>query len=416
MDTNWLVLGGNEVINTARVQAYAAGCGGGQVGCACPGLGQAIEGEGFTYTDPVTDDAPWLDPAVPHSDQFLGVFGRQATGLDEGTLTRSPVELAQHGANIGVPRYRHREIGYEATLVARTEAGLSYGMSWLASVLRGQPCGAVDCWGAQACVFAWCPDSAADGDEAVRFLYDVGLMEGPSTDQTFQSAGGLWYRDVSWTLAVGNPHVYTSPYIELGWPDASVTLVRVPPGGPTVQCTTAPPCAVDPDCPTPPLPPLPAQPVDPCWPLGAFRARRAMFSVPPGGVSTWFDTVPVVRIDVGDAPMSRLSMRFYANPTGADCDRWTDRCLACGEANVAFLPAGSVLTFDGRRQRVELDCSGGRGLALSEPTLFGPGGGLFSWPVIECASGLCIEVMWQDQGASPDAQVSIEMVARQEVV
>lgn len=416
MDTNWLTLAGNEIINTARVRAYAAGCGGGSVGCACPGLAEAVEGAGGEYVDPVVDDAPWMDPAVPASADFLGVFGREAEGLGNGTLQRTPVELAQNGANIGVPRYSHREIAYEATLVARTEAGLSYGTAWLASALRGSSCGQTDCWGSQACVFAWCPSGEEDGDTAQRFLFDMGLLEGPSTQRTFQATGGLWYRDVSWTLASGNPHIYTSPYISLPWSSAERDVVRIPPGGPLADCPQEPPCLSDPDCPTPELPPLPPQTVDPCWPLTGFQASRAMFSVPPGGVSTWFDTVPVVRIESGNAPLRRVSMRFYANPTGADCARFTDRCLACGEANIAFIPEGSVLTLDGRRQRVELDCSGGRGLALSEPVLFGPGGGLFTWPVIECASGLCVEVVWQREGSSEQVRVEMDMAARQEAI
>lgn len=417
MDTNWLTLGGNELVNTARVQAYAVGCGGGSIGCACPGLAQAVEGDGFGgYTDPVVDDAPWIDPAVPASGEFLGVLGLEAEGLGNGTMARSPVELAQHGANIGVPRFGHREITYEVSLVARTEAGLAYGTAWLASALRGTSCGEGECWGAVACVFAWCPTSHADGDAAQRYLYDVGLLEGPETTQVFRTDTGLWFRSVEFTLVAGNPHIYTAPYIQLGPSEGVRDVVRVPPGGLIAECEDALGCAYDPDCPPPPLPPLPPAPVDPCWPQTGFQAQRTMFSVPPGGVSAWFETVPVVRIESGGAPLRRVSVRFYANPTGADCGRFTDRCLACGEANLAYIPAGAVLTMDGRRKRTVMDCSGGRGLAVSEPVPFGSGGGLFAWPEIDCASGLCVEVLWERQGAAEDARIEIEMAARQEAV
>lgn len=417
MDTNWLTLGGNEIINSARVRAYTAACGGGSIGCACPGLAQAVEGDDFTgYTDPVVDDAPWIDSAVPASGEFLGVLGLEADGLGNGTLRRTPVDLAASGANIGTGRYGHREVTYTVTLVGRTEAGLSYGTSWLASALRATACGTGDCFGAEMCLFAWCPTDAADGDEAQRFLFDAGLLEGPETTRLFRSDNGLWLRTVEFTLVIGNPHLYTAPYIQLGPDDGDTSIVRVPPGGPGAVCPTEPGCAYDPDCPPPPLPPPPPQPVDPCWPISGFQGARTMFSVPPGGVSSWFETVPVVRITTGDQPLRRVSVRFYANPTGAPCDRFLDRCLACGEANFAYLPAGAELVLDGRRQRTIMDCSGGRGLALSEPVPFGPSGGLFSWPVIDCASGLCIEVLWERADASEEAAVEIEMAARQEAI
>lgn len=422
MDNNWLTLGGIEIINTARVQAYAVsapegddGCGGAtSLGCACPGLARAVEGEGFDrYTDPVTDEAGWYDVTVPHSADFLGVLGLEEEGLGSGTLSRTPTTLAAGGSNIGVSRFDHREFTYKVILVARSEAGMSYGLSWLNSALRG-PAGDGGCWGTEACVFAWCPRDEEEGDAAHRVLYDVGLLDPPTIQERFRAASGLWFVEVDFTLIAGNPHLFGLPYVSLGPGDGVRDIVRVPAGGPTSECEEYQPCLRDAECPPPPLPPPPPQPVDPCWPLSPFRAQRVMFNVPPGGVNSWADTVPVVRVDTGSMAMRRLSVRFYSNPTGADCSRFTDRCSACGEVNIAFLPPNTQMVVDGRVQRATMDCSGGRGLALSRPTLFGPGGGLFSWPEIECASGLCIEVLWQDSGSSPSAQVSIDMVARME--
>lgn len=420
MDTNWLRLGGVEIINTARVRAYAAsapesddGCGGTTaLGCACPGLGVAVEGAGFDgYVDPVIDDAPWVDAMAPHSAEFLGVMGLEEEGLGTGTFSRTPIDLATGGSNIGVGRRAHREITYNVVLVARSEAGMSYGLSWLDSALRG-PAGNAGCWGHEACVFAWCPETEEEGDRAQRLMYDVGLLEPPTLNERFRAGSGMWFAEVEFTLVAGNPYLYGLPYVSMGPGDGVRDVVRVPAGGPIGECASVDPCRRDAECPPPPLPPSPPQPVDPCWPLSPFRARRVMFNISPGGVNSWSDTVPVVRVETADAPMRRLSVRFYSNATGMDCSRFTDRCAACGEVNVAFLPESTEMVVDGRVQRATMDCSGGRGLALSRPTLFGPGGGLFQWPEIECAAGLCIEVLWQDQGSSPDAQVYIDMVAR----
>lgn len=424
-DRNWLTLSGNEIVNTARAQAYAAGvessdtsCGsGGSVGCSCPGLGQAIEGDGFEgYTDPVIDQAPWIEPTVPTSAEFLGVVGLEAEGLSNGTMTRTPTPLASHGSNIGVARANHREVTWTVVLVARSQAGLSYGLSWLSSALRDSGCGSAECWGGEACVFSWCPSSEGEGDVAQRLLYDTGLLEGPTVTQEFHAHGDMWFATVEFTLVHGVPWVFSLPYIHLDTGDSVEEIVVVPAGGPQVECEDALPCRADPDCPPPPLPPRPPQPTDPCWPLTRFRAVRHVFTIPPPQVAAWFTTVPVVRVESGGAPMRRLSVRFYANPTGSDCSRWTDRCAACGEVNIAYLPPETELVLDGRRKRSQMDCSGGRGLALSTPIPYGPNGGLFTWPEIECASGLCVEVLWQQAGSSPDAQVTVEMVQRMESI
>lgn len=420
MDVNWFSMGGVEVVNTARARAYAAGsplsdlCGPtATVGCACPGLGRAVEGEDFAgYVDPVVDSAPWLEPSAPASVEFLGVVGLNVEGAGSGTLGRSPVPLAGGGANVGVGRFAQREITWTVLLVARSQAGLSYGVGWLASVLRG-PAAREDCWGTEACLFTHCPDGEADGDAAQRLLYDVGLLEGPTLTSQFRGSSGVWFAEAEFTLVAGNPHLYTLPYLSLDHGDAEHDVVRVPAGGPASNCVEHPACRRDVLCVPPDLPPAPPQPRDPCWPLTPFRARRAMFTVPPGGVPSWSDTVPVVRVDTAGAEMRRLSVRFYSNATGADCQRFTDRCAACGEVNVAFIPEQTQMVVDARKRRAVMDCSGGLGLALSRPTLFGPNGGLFTWPEIECASGLCVEVLWQEEGSAPEATVSIDMVARQ---
>ena len=104
------------------------------VGCGCPGLAQAIEGADFGgYVDPVVDGAPWVEETAPESADFLGVFGLEEEGGSAGTLERTPVELAGGGSNIGVERFKHRELTYQVVLVARSEAGMSHGLGWLMS-------------------------------------------------------------------------------------------------------------------------------------------------------------------------------------------------------------------------------------------------------------------------------------------
>src|SRR5690625_8038590 len=102
---------------------------------------------------------------------------------------------------------------------------MSQGLGWLMSVLRG-PAGGQGCWGAQACVFAWCPGGEGEGDRAQRVLYDVGLLETPTVMNRFKAGSGVSFTEGEFTLVAGSPHLYGLPDVELGPGDGREDVLR----------------------------------------------------------------------------------------------------------------------------------------------------------------------------------------------
>lgn len=160
--------------------------------------------------------APWWDEAVPASREFLGLYGLEFTGLTSPTRSRTLTELAHAGASLGRLRAAHREIGVRATAIATSEAGMSFGLSWLAYALENADqdttFGTGACGGTAAHLLAYC----APDQSAWRTLYDVGLLTF-DTDPVIRAAGvgchsdGARIAELTFTLAAGRPWLYGPP-------------------------------------------------------------------------------------------------------------------------------------------------------------------------------------------------------------
>jgi len=412
MLADYMDLAGTEIVNSARAAAYARARGV-PVQCdPCPGIAAAV-GD-MPYLDPVTDDAPWYDPAVPESAGVLGVLGLDVAGFSAGTASREPVPLVGGGAVLGPVQRSHREIGYTVLLIADSDCAVSYGLEWLSTALRGSAC--PSCSGDEMCVFSCCP---TDGERELRHLYDVGLLDGPQVTEQQRLSSGIVLTTVTFSLAAGVPWIYHSPlattadWVPLG-PGEIVT--NTDPDQVYQRCLTPEPCAEDPLCPPPPLPPAPPAPSSPCYARGRGDWRRSRISVSPLSQSEWLETVPVLEVRAGSTDMRRLLVRFWTNPQGSPCDDVMDPCNACTDINLPYLPRGSTLRVDGRVRRSVVECPQiPIGTATSTPMIYGPRGGLFEWPTFSCPTGLCIEV-WTRQGyTAPDATARVQLVPRADV-
>ena len=420
MFTGYLELAGTEIVSTERARAYAAGLGITSVRCEpCPNL-PAVLGD-KPYTLPQQDNAPWYDPAVPASREFAGVVGLDVAGAD-GTGQRTPTDLLGDGAAIGPLRRARRELTWRVALLASTDCGLSYGLSWLASALRGGACDTGGCRGDKLCVFACCP--TGDGTNQLRHLYHVGLLDAPTVKTVYQIAGatsscatgatkgGSHIAEVEFSIVAGIPYWYRDPVPIAG---SDITSGGDAGPGDDSDCQPEADCLFDPTCPAPGPPPTPPIPTDPCYPTGAFPARREVVTVPAGRVPAWSETVPIVQVNTGRGVLRRLTVRFYTNPAGKPCGDALDPCLACAEMSIPYLPAGTLLTVDGRTRRAYVDCSGGAGPeALAEPVLYGPAGGLFTWPVFGCGGtgGMCIEIVSDARYSAYNMTTNVQICAR----
>lgn len=420
MFTGYLAYAGNELVNSARAAAYSAALGITTVSCGdCDTIGRATHDT--EYTSPDMDDAPWWDPIEPHSKDFAGFVGLEVSGLGRTVATRGVVPLTEDGASLHPLRRPHREIQVKMLALARTEAAMSYGFSWLASALRGQIC-ATGCLGDSLCFFSACPTCAAPpdtgtdtcGDPFWRTMRNVGVLtvDGPAD---VQRISGGWLAQITVTFAAGDPFIYRDPVLVATGPQPSQTMPDYADPGVPPTCFEAADCLRDATCPPPPAPVLPPPPADLCFPTGPFTAGRFVIPLTTGIVPIWAEKVPYIRVRSGGKQLKRLTIRWYGNPLNRDCAD-VDPCSSCAEVNVAFVPANSILTIDGRSQVASVDCPGGPGLATAEPLLYGRGGTAFVWPVFSCDTPMCLEVIAEADSVADDAAIDIYYVVREDAV
>jgi hypothetical protein len=460
----WLSFAGAELINNQRTAAYANRAGMSvrhRARYLAASLGDA------PYLDPASDDAPWYDGNVPESGRFFGVYGTSLAGADKSTLAAAWTELLTDGGVPGAYRRASVEVQVKATLLAADTAALSYGMGWLAAALRGSSCTPV-CTGDQVCVYAAAPaapqlvtagslcgsgivDSTWDpvlgnlvapgGNQLVRTLYSVATISGlepVSSGQQMQMQGGVAC-DVQFTFRGGVPYWYTDPVQVAshgsGVIDTSVwndLIANYDPWAWQANCPTETACLDDdPYCTVAvPAPVVAPVVVDPCFPNNPandhgsspgvppqshiFNAARVIFSIPRNIGPSWLEKVPIIQVFSGSSATQRLILRWYNNPRGVPCSSSLDPCFACAEINVPWIPKSTLLTIDGRTKRANLDCPGTT--LPTEPRMYGPAGGLFEWPVFECSTPMCLEMIVSQAGLAPDAWITVSTATRQDAI
>lgn len=423
MYDGWLTLGGVELINSARAAQYAGIAGATVIRCAHAELPRALRDQAYTTPDDPDNPAPWWDAAVPASVQFCGVYGLSLSGFSAGTGGRPAVPLLADGSSVGPLRRGAREIRARVLLVAASEAGMSYGLAWLASALRGSVCN-TGCVADELCGFAYLPvcegEPPADletdtcGDDAVRSLFDVGLLTGPTMLKRTRLHSGGWIAEVEFGLVAGQPYLWRQQVYITG--SGQPGVAPAPPIPPATDCDETADCATDPLCPPIPAPVRPPVPLNDCYPGPApvNDAVRTIVTVPAGQLPAWFEAAPILEIRTGQLAMRRITLRFYGNPADYSCADYVDPCTACAEINIPYLPANVTFRLDGRLERATVDCPGGPGLETADVEVYGTEGGLFEWPIFPCSSSLCVEVTVQASTVAPDSRVDVWMAARED--
>lgn len=403
--SGWLVMDGVEIINSARAAAYTqqvSGCGriDSSLGMCVPCEDLINQVSNPPFVAPDVDDAPWYDPGRPESIDFWGVGGIDILGTwgDPDTVDQGKIV---------------RDIDVRVFLFGANDAALSYGIAWLSSAVSGSFCSSGTCMGSSICLSIACPTPRAP--DTVRTLFDVSVVDKPDVVAVHRMTGYTAW-EVEFVLRARNPNLYQDPS------DDSVLTV-FPAGGigriidlPAAynRCQDVVPCGTDPDCPRPQIPVIPQPPLDACYPASPFSGKRIVVSVPSDKISTWLDMVPVVTVDTADQPLRNLTVRFYINALGLECDDvlQLDPCSACADITVSYLPPNSVTEIDGRVKRALTRCLSPTGEDVDSPPLYGPGGQMFVWPEFSCGYGLCVEFTVAED-VSPDATVSVGLYTRQ---
>lgn len=84
-----------------------------------------------TYTDPVTDGAPWLDEDDPISAMFAGAIILDVSGLEDPVIARAAYSSVTGGSALGPSTSTGRGVRIEGVMIGGTPEGLDYGRAWL---------------------------------------------------------------------------------------------------------------------------------------------------------------------------------------------------------------------------------------------------------------------------------------------
>lgn len=178
-------LGGRELINSARVEAYLA--------ALAPRMNfrSTVDSSNLAlalgdadYQNPVADGAPWIDSSNGNTARFYGVYPIGVTGLEDSTRAAKVTESLENGGSIGNVRDAVRQVHVKVVLFAADELAMEAGWTWFKATLAADSCGLHGnaCGGADLCFFADKPNvfpdmvsSTAAGDTLPYYSVGVGV-------------------------------------------------------------------------------------------------------------------------------------------------------------------------------------------------------------------------------------------------
>lgn len=436
MLTDYAASGTQELWNLTRLQAYLTNVGSpfdtGPGICVCDSLTpEMLGGTGTTYVDPVTDEAPWYDPDVPQSAEFLGFMPTAVTGLDDNPRSRNVTNAVGGGGVFGPVRELPRTITVTGTLIGTSCCGVEYGLHYLTEVL--QSCTGGSCDGSCLTMFACCPEpgmTQAEFNAAYRRTFRrTALVTGPTVtgrSTTNQPCSGGSCRggdlvDVEFVIVAATPWAWTDPEpkLDVQLPDPGDECVEwcldavdgVCEGEPCLFAD----CVDDTSCQDPldtfAVPPQPSIPTTSfCVPLSP---TRECYSIDLSDRPRWSDDYPTVSVYSGSSELRNVRVVFYENVNPAvDCNDQADmsRCQPVNDFYITYIPAFSTVVIDGQIGQVVLFCDNRCSPAT---TAYGDdeGGPVQVGPLTCAAYCVCIEVDGNFPPA-PDASVSIEISGR----
>jgi hypothetical protein len=225
MFTGYLMLGCTEILSRARAYGYTrtAECPVGWLRLPeCGDIAEALGESVYNYAN--IAEAPWYDADDESTARFLGAYPTRIDGITDSTRTASIVEGIRDGGIISGLRHAVRTMRIQAILIGIGEDALEAGLSWLDAALQPETCNThgASCGEVDATFFAACPpgrddypDLDAEGYEQlveglIRNLHGVVAVSGPTVIQKMRRANIFGYL-VEFTLAAGNPFVYSLP-------------------------------------------------------------------------------------------------------------------------------------------------------------------------------------------------------------
>lgn len=423
MYAGYLALGSQEIINNRRAAAHI------ENGICARGV-ELVHDDSWRYTHawlgdddyetPAGTGAPWVQEGRPESLEFGGVWGLNIEGLETGAVEQDVLEGVLDGGSAGYRRLPTRKITVEALLSAQSARGLQWGLRWLNRALLSDGCEL----GAEPRDLTFLEsapeyeqrgreaDWARAGADRTRQVTSVVVTQLPEVQETFGSsvlrgeAGGTMAR-VEFELTALVPLIWSAPValleeqrLALGEELTTRFTELDEDGNCPALCSQDEGVLLDPDQGGLWSLPRPAAPgaVLGCRPL---ESRRSLYTVPEGLVPLAGEMRPTVEVRAGARDERNIRIRWargkvYDDGAGLDC-------ATVGEAMVSYLPAGAVLTLDGRSGRAWAATRGGEILDATT-VVVGRAGAPWRAPRMTCGAPYTVVV---DAEPETDARVQI---------
>lgn len=414
MYRGWLQLGGAELTNTTRLMAHTrprvpesweealaqrhTGDAGRYIGYddSWPDLGAFLGDEVYTMLS-----APWYDPQIPQSREFMGVWVMKVDGFGAAPVDRPIQDAITMGGVASAHRLKARGLTITAILIASTNAGAEYGASWLQCRLQD----ATGTAGTTLEFLAAHPENSSADPQLLRRVMSRVLYTREMKETTTFGLRGQENRQgavkvVDFELGVLDPYVYgpaTSKTVtwsstiteQIQWahppdcedPDSCTDI-------PILASATCIPATVDV---SPVQPPICAG----CIPLCSVTTRIA--TVPAAQGVMCRDEVVSLTVTAGAAV---TSVNVWFRPCGS-----TELCDRTGYLSLAGLPAGATIVADAVMRKT-YGLVGGQQVR-QYGIVHTPSGAPWTAPVLD--SGTCWELVAQHE---PGLDFSVEISVR----
>jgi len=173
------------------------------------------------FVDPITDSAPWYDPNVPESSEFLGLMILKVDGARDSTYSRDSFDAFNEGSILARPRILGRSFAVRALVMSTSCEGNDYGLEWLRKILEDQSClcDSSDpcelCGENQMQLRVTCGDEI-DCDNGLRTWDSVGTVDGISVinNKNLEDCCCV-AQEISFTLQSERPHSFTCDEVVL---------------------------------------------------------------------------------------------------------------------------------------------------------------------------------------------------------
>lgn len=360
--------------------------------CDCPPLHWAQDDttgvwSSATYTNPVTDQAPWYDADIPESAQFLG-FMIEDVKQDSAVSGRtfSTRLSSSGGGTVGPVRNKERRLDFSVLMFACNEAAMEYGFRFLNDTLMSPGCDD----GCTLCDAEYrdsCPPidngpEAAALDKGRWILKNVGAVIGPVWGDNPLSGSACNIRRVQFTLVSELPWKFKCPVpvcteVALaGYPADGVDCVNwsdILCGKQEVSCTVSEPLIIG-------------------------------------------ETGLIIEVQAGDVPLQHIEIAVRPDPYGYEANEGTRpvgyvRTEPCDLIYLNELPPNSRLVYDTAVEEIKVVLPGGGEIDgtifVSTEEGYPP-----SFPTLRCGD-FCISVSVSECSVVGSPYVSISSVHRE---